>query len=116
MMPHHYPLRAVTGDRVSEPARPRTLPPLTRAAWRWLCAPVVMLIDMWAEDPEYLADAESARDDEGAASDTCSGGGRGTPSPEPFGRKLGRFVCDFIGAASLFITLFILLFLGSAIQ
>lgn len=113
-MTSRHPLRAITGGRASEPARPHSLPPLTRAVWRWLSAPVAMLIDMWADETEYLADDDDA--DTGAASDTCSGGGCGTPSPEPFGRKLGRFIGDLIGAVSLVIILFVLLFLGSAIQ
>lgn len=111
MFSHKFDLRATTGDRASEPARPHWLPPLTRVAWRWLSAPVVMLIDMWAEDPEYLADDDDAH--AGAASDTCSGGGCGTPSPEPFGSTLGRFFGDAIGAACLFILFFALYFAWS---
>lgn len=116
MFPRKSALRApaATG-RASEPARPRSLPPLLRAVWRWLKTPVAMLATMWAADtPEHLPEDESAH--EGAASGTCSGGGHGTPSPEPFRRTLRVWVEDFIGAASLFVLVAVLLFIGSAIQ
>lgn len=113
MFPRH-PLRAITGRRASEPARPRTLPPLLRAVWRWLTAPVAMLAAMWAENTEHLADDDDAH--AGAASDTCSGGGHGTLPPEPFRRTLRVWIEDFIGAASLFVLVAVLLFIGSAIQ
>jgi len=115
MFPLKSALRAITGRRASEPARPRILPPLTRAAWRWLTAPVAMLAAMWAADtPDDQPEGRAS--DETAASGACSGGGDETPSPEPFRRTLRVWVEDFIGAASLFVLVAALFIIGSAIQ
>lgn len=63
--------------------------------------------------PEHIPEGKRAKS---PLSGTCSGGGKGMLPPEPFSTRCLFWAGEIVGAVSIFVILFSLLFIGAALQ